>query len=52
MLTEVDLRRRGRMWYLGSDLTSAAMVNGSDTPKHLYYTGAAYQGAESAESVS
>jgi hypothetical protein len=28
------------------------MVNGKDTPKHLYYTGEAYQCAESAGSVS
>lgn len=52
MLTEVDLRRRGRMWQSGSDLISAATVNGKGTPKHLYYTGAVYQGAESAGSVS
>ena len=35
-----------------SDLISPVTDNGADTPKHLYYTGEAYQAAESAESVS
>jgi hypothetical protein len=38
--------------WVDSDLISPATVNGKDTPKPLYYTGEAYQGAESAGSVS